>query len=131
LNTSEHGLGFASDLSSGFTFTVEGGNVLRIRENASSLVHRKWYALRNTGAWIGVAPFEVQYVLQVGDANDDGRVLSSDLALINTGVPTDPAADNDRRDINGDGRILFNDMAVANAKIPSDTVPEPTGHEPP
>lgn len=122
---------FDSDVSSGFTFTVENGNVLKVRETASSLTHRKWYAIRNTGGWNGVANFEVQYVVQMGDANDDGRVLFSDLGLINTGIPTNPAADDDRRDINGDASILFSDMGAANANVPSDTVTEPTGHEPP
>jgi len=119
---------FGADLAATFTFTVEGGNVLRIRDNANTLVHRKWYAIRNSGGWAGVENFEVQYVTQMGDANNDGRTLFTDLGFINAGIPTDPAADNDRRDINGDGRVLFTDMGATNPRIPSDIVTKPTGH---
>ncbi len=121
------------DLSAGFTFTVENDTqgqprVLRIRETASFLQHRKWYAVRNTGAWAAVAPFTVQYVVQVGDANNDGRVLNTDFGLVNAAIPTFSAADDDRRDINGDGRILNTDFGVLNSKIPSFPVAKPSGH---
>jgi hypothetical protein len=119
---------FGADLSGTFTFTVEPGNILKVRDNAATLQHRTWYAVRNTGDWACVAPFEVQYVVQMGDGNNDGRVLFTDLGFINSVIPRDPAADDDRHDINSDGRVLFTDMGVANAKIPSDIVPKPTGH---
>jgi hypothetical protein len=73
-------------------------------------------------------PFELQYVVQVGDAGDDGRVLSSDVGVINGGVPAFSAPDDDRRDINGDGRVLGFDVSMTNGSIPSLQVPKPTGH---
>ncbi len=124
---------YGDDLSAGFTFTVENSGqgqprVLKIRETGSSLQHRKWYAVRNTGAWAGFAPFTVQYVVQVGDANNDGRVLNTDFGVINAAIPIFNATDDDRRDINGDGRVLNTDFGVANSKIPSFTVAKPEGH---
>lgn len=88
----------------------------------------KRYSVRNTGAWLGVAPFTVQYVVQVGDANNDGRVLNTDFGVINAVIPIFSAANDDRRDINGDGRVLNTDFGVANSKIPSFPVAKPSGH---
>ena len=120
---------YGPDVSANFTFTLEsGGTVLKVINNANTLQHRKWYAIRNTGGWAAANAFLVQYVVQMGDANNDGRVLFTDLANINAGIPTDPAADTNRRDINADARVLFTDMAAANARIPSDLVPVPAGH---
>ncbi|NLE57867.1 MAG: hypothetical protein GX616_05865 [Planctomycetes bacterium] len=124
---------YGDDLSAGFTFAVENDGqghprILKIRENASTLQHRKWYAVRNTGAWTAVAPFTVQYVVQVGDANNDGRVLNTDFGWVNAAIPTFSTADDDRRDINGDGKILNTDFGVLNAHIPSFPVAKPAGH---
>ena len=124
---------YGDDLSAGFTFAVENDGqgqprILKIRETASTLQHRKWYAVRNTGAWTAVAPFTVQYVVQVGDANNDGRVLNTDFGWVNAAIPNFKAADDDRRDINGDGRILNTDFGVLNSKIPSFHVAKPDGH---
>ena len=118
------------DLSGSFSFTLENGDkVLRIRETTPVLTHRTWYTVRNTGDWANVAPFEVHYLVQVGDASNDRFVLFNDLTFINSGVPTINAPDDDRREISGDRNILFNDLTVANAKIPSlNNVPKPTGH---
>jgi len=124
---------YGDDLSAGFAFTVENDGqgqprVLKIRETGTSLAHRKWYAVRNTGAWTGVAPFTVQYVVQVGDASNDGRVLNTDFGWVNAAIPTFSTADDDRRDMNGDGRILNTDFGVLNSKIPSFPVAKPSGH---
>ncbi|MCH7886198.1 MAG: hypothetical protein IIC01_13245 [Planctomycetes bacterium] len=124
---------FGSDLSSNFTFTVEdnggGPRVLKINgESSSTLEHRKWYSIQNVGDWSGVADFEVQYVVQVGDANNDVRVLFDDLGVINARIPTFDAEDDAREDINGDGKILFDDLSMANASIPSFPVDKPSGH---
>ncbi len=124
---------YGDDVSAAFDFTVENDGqghprVLKTQETGASLQHRKWYAVRNTGAWLGVAPFTVQYVVQVGDANNDGRVLNTDFGVINAVIPIFSAADDDRRDINGDGRVLNTDFGVANSKIPSFPVAKPSGH---
>jgi hypothetical protein len=122
---------FGADLSGSFTLTVEndGGGLLRrlrIKENGSVLTHRTWYGITHNG-WTGVSPFEVDYVLQVGDVNGDGRVLSLDVGVINTGIPCLDCPD-DRRDTNGDNRILSLDVGVVNGSIPSLNVPKPDGH---
>ena len=124
---------FGPDLSNQFSFTVEGDlnadpRILRIWENGTSLSHRRWYAISNLGGWPPVMPFELQYVVQVGDAGDDGQVLAYDVSVINAGIPTYAASDDERRDLNGDGRILGFDVRVANGSIPSFTVAKPSGH---
>lgn len=122
------GGGLGPDLSASFTFTIEGGNVLRIEEVGAVLNHRTWYAILNTGAWSSVAPFEVDYLLQIGDENDDGAAAFNDLSLINAGIPNFFAPDDDRRDIDGDRRILNVDLSVASASMTSFPVVKPTGH---
>ncbi|MBI4717171.1 MAG: hypothetical protein HY763_05155 [Planctomycetes bacterium] len=125
---------YGGDLSAGFSFALENdgqGNprILKIVDTGpSDLTHRQWYAVRNTGGWTGVAPFTVQYVVQVGDADNDGKVLNLDAGAVNVGVPNFSAADNDRRDVDGDARILNGDVSLVNARIPSFTVQKPTGH---
>jgi len=91
-------------------------------------MHRHWYSVANLGGWSGVSPFELQYVVQVGDASDDGRVLSFDVSVINSGIPDISTPDDERRDINGDQRILSFDVSITNGSIPSLTVPKPAGH---
>ena len=90
--------------------------------------HRKWYTIRNVGNWPGVAPFEVQYVVQVGDADADLKVLNFDAGVINAAIPDFSVPDDERRDIDGDGKILNFDTGLTNAHIPSFPVPKPTGH---
>ncbi len=124
---------FGPDLASSFTFSIENddnGNprVLRIQETTPVLTHRKWYAVRNVGGWAAAENFVRHFVVQVGDASNDGRVLAFDVSVINTGIPTFDAADDDLRDINGDGRILALDVSSTNAHIPSFAVPKPPGH---
>jgi len=123
---------FGPDLSSSFTFSVEndkGGfpRVLMIRENGGVLSHRKWYGISGR-SWGDVCDFSVHYPVQVGDASNDGRVLSFDVSVINSGIPNIAAADDDRRDINGDGRILSFDVSITNGSVPSLTVTKPSGH---
>jgi hypothetical protein len=125
---------FGSNLSAGFQFTMENdgfGNprILKIVDvDPPDLVHREWYAIRNVGGWGGVAPFTVQYVTQIGDADEDGAVLNRDASLINAGIPNFNAGDADRRDIDGDGTVLNGDVSVTDPQIPSFVVPKPNGH---
>jgi hypothetical protein len=121
-----------ANLSGSFTFTLEndgGGDprVLVIKDTGSNLTHRSWYTVRNTGNWTAVDVFHGDFVVQVGDANRDGRVLFNDLGVINGSVPCFAACDA-FLDINGDNRILFNDLGVANGSIPSFPVAKPAGH---
>ena len=120
------------DLSSSFTMTVVNNGdgqsrVLKLVEDGLVLVHRTWYSISNEGGWDGVADFEVQLLLQIGDANNDGTVTFADLARINGDCcgPADDDTPEARSDINGDGNVTFADMSVANGRIPSAGVPNP------
>ncbi len=130
---------FEADLSTNFSSTVEsvdvGGvqrpRVLKVTENGSWLTSRTWIGIRNVGGaegWTGVAPFEIQYVVQVGDVNADGKVLANDLSAIFPKIPTNPAGDQERADVNGDSKVLANDLSAVFPRIPSNTVPKPSGH---
>ncbi len=123
-----------ADLSASFAFTLELGNtVLRIRDGltatpTSTLGHRKWYVIRNTGGWAGVANFEAQFPSQVGDATGDNRTLQADIAEVNTGISClTNCGDQNRKDVTGDGRVLQSDIAETNTRISSLPVAKPSG----
>jgi hypothetical protein len=127
---------YGPDLSAGFTFEVAADpnqanqpRILKIRETGTSLTHRTWIGIRNTGGWSAATNFEVQYVVQVGDANGDGKVLNSDLSAIFPRIPTLNASDQERADVNGDGNVLNNDLSTVFPRIPSLAVPKPSGHQ--
>jgi len=125
---------FGPDLSSGFSLTVENDGasnprILRVWENDSTLQHRHWYAIRNVGDWNRVGVFEVQYLLQVGDADGNMIVISLDVGAVNAGIPCFiNCGDDNRLDTDGDGRVISLDVGVINGHIGSFTVPKPTGH---
>ena len=102
--------------------------ILRIREATPSLTHRTWVAFRNFGCWQSVERFFVHYVVQVGDVNNDGRVLNSDASMIYPLIPTLNAADDERADVNGDGRILSGDASIVYQHMPSLDPAKPIGH---
>ncbi len=111
-----------------FTFTIEPGNILKIGDTGSHLTNQKWYAVRNIAADDCIANFQVDYLVQFGDANNDCRVLFTDMGFINAQIPTTPALDDARRDINRDGSILFTDLGATNPRIPADCIVKPCGH---
>ena len=119
--------GFGSNVADSFSITT-ADNMLFLQENGQVLSHRTWYAVRNTGDWSSSLPFDAHFVVQVGDANGDGRVLPNDLSLINSDIPNLSAPIDSRLDIQGDGRVLPNDLSIANTSIPSLDVPLPSGH---
>ncbi len=105
--------GFGSDLSSQFNFAVEGTDVLRIEENGDVLADGAWYGITNTsGGWAGVADFQVDYVVVVGDVSNDGFNDFSDLSAIFANQ-TGAAADDDPYDVNADGFVDFSDLSAA------------------
>jgi hypothetical protein len=107
--------GFGSDLSSQFIFTVEGTDVLRIEENGDVLADGTWYGITNTaaaGGWPGVADFQVDYVVVVGDVSNDGFNDFSDLSAIFANQ-TGAAEDDDPYDVNADGFVDFSDLSAA------------------
>jgi len=121
---------FGPDLNTGsnFTFTIEGGNVLRVREGTTPvLADGKWYAIRNTGAWANVAAFEAQYAVQLGDQNGNGFTQNNDVLAINA-APNSPQPDNSRLDVDGNGFKNTADVLLANASQPSALPAKPTGH---
>ena len=127
---------FGADLSAGFTFAVENdpnqGNqprILRIRENATSVAHRAWYSVRHTGAWIGVDNFEVQYVVLMGDVDNNGFVQNLDAGAIYPNVSPLPKPDNYRYDVDGNGFCQNLDAGAVFPRIsPLPKPTKPTGH---
>lgn len=125
---------FGADQSAGFTFTVENNaqtqpRILKVVDvDPPNLIHRQWYAIRSTGGWSGGGVFEVQYVVQIGDADGNLAVFNLDASTINGGVPNVTAGDQDRRDIDGNGTILNADVSLMNPRIPSFPVAKPNGH---
>jgi hypothetical protein len=115
------------ELSASFTYTVQPGNILRIKETGTVFSDKTWYAIRNTGGWSGVAPFKVDFEVAIGDANEDGFVLSSDVLLVNGSVGCFSNCD-PRLDINGDGFILSSDVLAANARVGNFGTAKPSGH---
>ncbi|MGD2108987.1 MAG: hypothetical protein PVI86_06300 [Phycisphaerae bacterium] len=123
---------FGPDLSGQFIFEVEsdgGGDprILKIREDGAVLSHRTWVAFSYAGGG-DIVPFELHFPVQFGDASADGRVLAFDVSVINTGIRTFTAPDDERRDIDGDGRILPFDVTLVEPHVPSFPVPKPGGH---
>lgn len=97
---------YGADLSSNFTFTVEGGTVLKIVDTGAHLTSGQWYSFRNTGSWAGVANFEMKIPVLMGDVNGDGTVSSSgDVTAMVSSMGKPATGDNDRKDINSDGTI--------------------------
>ncbi|MBI1827364.1 MAG: hypothetical protein HY287_15215 [Planctomycetes bacterium] len=124
---------FGSDISSKFTFAVENGTTLKIQQtgdNASdSLQHRHWYGIRNVGDWDCVGNFEIDYVVQEGDVNDDGKVQTPDAQAVYPKIPcVVNCGDNKREDVNGDQKIQTNDAQAVYPRIPSLEVLKPCGH---
>ena len=60
---------FGPDLSGSFTFTIDAGDAmtLMVQEVGANLTHNTWIAITNDGSWAGVDPFEVHYLVLMGD----------------------------------------------------------------
>ena len=118
---------YGADLSGSFTLAV-AGDVATLTENGEVLSNQTWYGIMPADG-VAVAPFVVHLCVQMGDANNDGRVLPNDLSLINTIVPSFSVEPTERLDINGDGRVLPNDLSLANTAVPTLSRPaKPAGH---
>ncbi len=116
---------YGPDLSASFDMTLEG-STLRIQDTAGTLAHRTWYAIRNTTPCDGIGDFELQFVVQVGDADGNRFVTPADVGLVNAS-PVGAVADDSRFDIDGNGFRTAADVGLANAGqggLPS----KPTGH---
>ncbi|MCK4658637.1 MAG: right-handed parallel beta-helix repeat-containing protein [Phycisphaerae bacterium] len=121
---------YGPDMStSGFSFTVEEPTYrLVITDEGTVLSNKTWIAVRHVGGWAGMGSFTVQYMIQVGDVNNDGRVMANDLSPIFPMIPTAGASPTERCDINGDGRVMADDLSPVFPNIPSPSVPKPCGH---
>ena len=121
---------FGADISAGFTFAIDTDTkVLKIRETATSFTHRKWYAIRNTGGWTAAANFEVQYVVLMGDVDNNGFVQNLDAGAIYPNVSPLPKADDYRYDVDGNGFCQNLDAGAVFPKIsPLPKPTKPTGH---
>ena len=124
------GGGFGPDLAAGFTFTIDTDpKVLKIRETATSLTHRKWYVIRNTGGWTGVANFEVQYVVLMGDVDNNGFVQNLDAGAIYPNVSPLPKPDDYRYDVDGNGFCQNLDAGGVFPRVsPLPKPTKPSGH---
>lgn len=124
------GESFAStNLSSQFTYTVEGGNVLKIVENGDVLSNLTWYAIRNTGDWTGVAPFKVDIRVLYGDVDNSGVVNSFDVNDVWRNRTADAVDGCNAYDINGDGYInAFDANDTWRARYNSTAPAKPSGH---
>jgi hypothetical protein len=100
---------------------------LRIQDSRGFNVFEpgKWYRVQNQGAWAGVAPFSVDYQLLVGDVDNDGFTLFSDLSVIYEYIPLRNAPDTSPYDINSDGIVNFGDLSATNVFIPSVAIANP------
>ncbi len=121
-------VGGATGADPSANFTYSGcGNRLRITENVASLVHRSWYPCANVGVRAGVADFERDYVVKVGDCDNNGFVVGADFSCVNARIPCFNCPD-ERGDIDGDNIIVGADSSLVNSKIASFPVAKPTGH---
>ncbi len=120
---------FGPDLSANFTFSVEPGNVLRIRDNASTLANTTWYAIRNTGGWSGVDVFEVDYVVVIGDSDNTSLNDFADLSFTFANLTTAVVLDDNRSDVNSDTFVDFADISDAFGYNGSSVPDKPSGHE--
>lgn len=130
------------DLSPLFQFSVEGDNVLRVEEHGCTdgtcdfgagtatcldgpdagkpcihpLANETWYGLMNLGGWCETAEFQMNYVVVLGDANNDLVTSFADLSAINS-MMSEPAntPDDSRFDINITGGVGFADLSAANS----------------
>lgn len=118
------------NLAANFTFTIEGGNVLRIAETATTpsvLTHRSWFGIRNNG-WAGVGAFSRHWPVQVGDSTGDNRVLQADVGFVASNVAcVAGCGDQNRADISGDSRVLQADAGEAASRVSSLPVAKPAG----
>jgi hypothetical protein len=120
------------DQSPFFDISIEdqgsGPRVLRLQDTdltpmAGHLKHRSWYKVRSK-AWACVEPFEFQFVVLYGNADDTLFVDNTDLSVINRNFGFYPGVDDLRFDINGDFFVDNQDMSIANDNF-SGFLPKP------
>ncbi len=80
------------------------------------LKHRSWYKVRNV-SWPCVNPFQFQYVVQMGDADDNNFVTNSDVLLVNNNIGPTFGVDDSRFDIDGNLFVTNSDVLFANLNI--------------
>ncbi len=104
---------YGPDLAASFDMGLEG-STLRIQDLAGTLAHRTWYAVINANPCDGIGDFELQFVVQVGDADGNRFVTPVDVGQINAS-PLGAVADDSRFDIDGNGFRTAADVGLANA----------------
>lgn len=119
---------YGPDLSAAFTFTVVAETDLLIEEPTPGVLsHQIWYAIRNS-EWANVAPFEVHYVVLVGDADSNNLVSYADVNSILNDTPSSVPPAAERNDIDEDTLVNFSDVSRALNRIGTGAPPKPTGH---
>ncbi|MFH0981257.1 MAG: dockerin type I domain-containing protein, partial [Planctomycetota bacterium] len=86
-------------------------------------------AVARDGGWASVAPFEVQYVVMMGDVDNDGFVKNADASAVYAHVSFLPVPDDSRYDINGDGYVQNADASAIYPRVSFLRKPtKPSGH---
>jgi len=110
-----------SPLDDNFDWIVDGNSLTLMQKENQGLENKKWYALSCPEGIDSVGPMEYQFVVCMGDANNDKFVNFADLVHISQGIPARSplSPENKRRDCNGDGFVNFADLVCANGYNPS------------
>ncbi len=122
---------FGADLIASGVFSIAldaPGNILKIQDHkiTPEMANKKWYAVRNTGGWSDVCPFEIHFPVVAGDQDGNRFVTPIDVGNINAGA-IGLLADDSRFDIDGNGFGTPTDVGLANANQ-GPGAPKPTGH---
>ncbi len=115
-----------TDLSDQFTFTVVGGNVLKIVENGDVLSNQKWYGIRNV-SWSGVGSFKVDLRVVYGDVDNSGSTTAADASDV-WGSRGPASGDCDPYDVDASGSITASDASDVWGSRGSAAPPKPDGH---
>lgn len=118
---------FGADLSASFTFTVQNGNELIIRETGNVLSNNTWYTIIGTSGWIDVSPFEIDYAVVYGDVSNSGATDVTDVTQV-LANRVDPSPVDSRFDVNGSGAVDVTDLSIAMSHRGSTAPPKPNGH---
>jgi hypothetical protein len=102
-----------NDVSGSFTYAIDPGDptgaTLKATEGGVVLTDLTWYHVTSAPGWADVVPFAFDLCVLRGDANDSGRVTTSDYVGVkeHMGEYTDA-----RYDLNGSARITTADYIV-------------------
>jgi len=111
-----------NDVSSSFSYSVDPndtgdptGATLKATENGAVLPDQTWYHINSAPGWADVAPFDFDLCTLRGDANNTGRVTTSDYSMVKAHLGE---RDTDARyDLNGSSRVTVADYSVVKVTL--------------